>query len=70
MKYIEDLKHICLREFRHIGCTYDLKKRAVGYPYKGKSRTHEAIMLMIKKGWLECIKIDKDFIYVKPTKEI
>lgn len=68
MKYIEDLKHICLREFRHISNSYDVDKRSVGYCYKRKSRSYEAIILMIKWGWLECTEIDAEgnFMYVKP----
>jgi len=64
------MKNKYVREMRHIIANYSLKNSATGYYINSKSIIYKIICDLLKRDLVECEKIDKQFLFVSPSKKL
>jgi hypothetical protein len=63
------MKETTLREMKHITNNFSLLKRASGYRMDTNSLTILAIVDLLKKKFVKCVKVRGSFLFVVPTKQ-
>jgi len=61
------MKETTLREMKHITINFSLRKRASGYRMDTNSLTILAIVDLLKKKLVKCVKVKGSFLFVVPT---
>jgi hypothetical protein len=64
------MRKIYLREIRHIVANYANANKSTGYYMKSKSFVAILIYKMIKNKLVECINIEGQFMFVRPSKRL
>jgi hypothetical protein len=64
------MKETTLREMKHITVNFSLGKRASGYRMDTNSLTILAVVDLLKKKLVKCVKVSGSFLFVVPTKRL
>jgi hypothetical protein len=61
------MKETTLREMKHIAVNFSLMKRASGYRMDTNSLTVLAVVDLLNKKLVKCVKVSGSFLFVVPT---